>query len=164
MISPADCLAVSEDNKRFYLTFIPSYKQQPTNEPDDVEDALDDFSDDVGHMKKSLKKLEKTVTKESIQEKYLSNDEIQDLIDSIKSKLKSRKDSDAKGMYNLTRDIEKTFKSQGKLHPNSVIAIQRIATGVSGSWGKNSRDWTGNSPSGRLNKYPPSPTQYARGA
>ena len=34
-----------------------------------------------------------------------------------------------------------------------MIAIQRIATGVSGSWGKNSRDWTGNSPSGRLNKY-----------
>ena len=92
----------------------------------------------------------------------MSNDEIQDLIDSIKDKLKFRKDSDAKGMYKLTKEIEKTFKKDGKLHPGSVVAIMRIATGVAGSWGKNSKDWTGKSPSGRLNKYPPSPTQYAR--
>ena len=28
-------------------------------------------------------------------------------------------------------------------------------------WGKNSNDWTGKSPSGRLNKYPPPPSVYA---
>ena len=43
-----------------------------------------------------------------------------------------RKDSDAKGMLRLTKDIEKTLKLEGRLHPNSVVAIQRIATGVSG--------------------------------
>ena len=161
-ISSDDCLAVSEDNKRYYLTYIPDNKPKPQSEPDDVEDALDDVSDEMGDVKKSLKSLGKKVAKESIQEKYLSNDEIQDLIDSIKSKLKNRTDSDAKGMYKLTKDMEKTFKAKGKLHPNSVIAIQRIATGVAGKWGVNSKDWTGKPPSGRLNKYPPSPTQYAR--
>ena len=160
-ISSADCLAVSEDNKRYYLTYIPDNKPKPQSEPDDVEDALDDVTGDMGDVKKSLKNLEKKVAKESIQEKYLSNDEIQDLIDSIKSKLKNRTDSDAKGMYKLTKDMEKTLKAKGKLHPNSVIAIQRIATGVAGKWGVNSKDWTGKPPSGRLNKYPPPPSKYA---
>mgnify|MGYP001254938319 CR=1 FL=1 len=165
LIQPSDVHAVSEDNKRFYLTFIPDHKQtaEPVDvngEEDDVVDKIDDVEDDLRDMQKSLKKLEKSATKESLEEKYLSDDEIQDLINSIKSKLRNRGDRDARGMLRLTKDIEKTFKSKGKLHPNSVIAIQRIATGVSGSWGKNSPDWTGKSPSGRLNKFPPSPTQY----
>ena len=54
-ISPADCLVVSEDNKRFYLTYIPDHKPTPVSEPDDVEDALDDVSDEMGDMKKSLR-------------------------------------------------------------------------------------------------------------
>ena len=28
-------------------------------------------------------------------------------------------------------------------------------------WGKNSKDWTGSPPSGKLNKYPPPPSEYA---
>ena len=107
-------------------------------------EKIDDFSDDVNDVKKSLKKLEKSVKKESfLFEKLLSNSEIQDLIDSIKQKLKNRRDSDARGMLSLAKDIEKTFKQKKSLHPNSVVTIMRMASSLSGKWGKNSKDWTG---------------------
>ena len=102
-----------------------------------------------------------SLTKESLQEKYLSREEIQELIDGIKRKLKGRRDSDARGMLGLTKDIEKTLKADGRLHPNSVITIMRISTSISGNWGRQSKDWDGAPPSGKLNKYPPSPTAYA---
>ena len=176
-IDPIDAMAVSQDNKRFYIVYPPFHPSPSPGDDAEVADKVDDVEDDVRDLQKSLKGLGKSVEKdskdekadkflskiksmESISEKYLSDDEIQDLIDSIIDKLEGRKDKDAKGMLKLTRNIEKTFIAKGKLHPNSVIAIQRIATGVAGGWGKNSPDWDGGSPSGRLNKYPPPPTQY----
>ena len=94
-------------------------------------------------------------------EKSLSNSEIQSLIDSIKKKLNPRRDEKARGMLKLTKEIEKTFKDRKSLHPNSVVTIMRMATSVGGKWGKNSKDWDGSPPSGELNKYPPSPTEYS---
>ena len=109
-----------------------------------------------------MKNAEKALkVKESLQEKYLSKEEIQELIDGIKRKLKGRRDTDARGMLRLTKDIEKTLKADGRLHPNSVITIMRISTSISGNWGRQSKDWDGASPSGKLNTYPPSPTVYA---
>ena len=158
-IGNVDAMGVSEDNKRWYIVNPrPPEAMTLTPEPEPEPEKKNGEKDSPDALMKKLASMKE----ESIFEKYLSNDEIQDLIDSIKSKLKNRTDTDARGMYNLTKDIEKTLKVKGKLHPNSVIAIQRIATGVAGSWGKNSKDWTGKSPSGQLNKYPPSPTQYAR--
>ena len=171
-LSVIDALAVSDDNKRYYIVYPAKYEMSSVDDADSPKngngkkkDKDDDDSVSIitkGDDEKSMMQKIKAMEGKKLFEKYLSNDEIQDLIDSIKSKLKNRTDTDARGMYNLTKDIEKTLKVKGKLHPNSVIAIQRIATGVAGSWGKNSKDWTGKPPSGRLNKYPPSPTQYAR--
>ena len=152
-ISNIDALAVSEDNNRYYIVYPRPTETTPlVPEPEPEKKNGKDNPDEL------MKKL--ASIKEGISEKYLRNDEIQDLIDSIKDKLTGRKDSDAKGMLKLTLGIEKTLKQKGRLHPNSVVAIQRIATGVSGDWGKNSPDWKGSSPTGRLNKFPPSPTQY----
>lgn len=160
-ITNEDCHAVSEDNKRYYLTFIPDHKPKD-DEVSDVEDAIGDFEDEMKDVKKSVKKIEKTVKKESyLFEKSLSNDEIQDLIDGIKKKLKNRTDKNAQGILKLTKAIEKTFKNRGSLHPMSVVTIMRISNSIAGKWGKNSKDWTGKPPSGRLNKYPPSPSVYA---
>ena len=152
-ISNIDAMGVSEDNKRWYVVHPrPNETMSLPPEPE-KKNGEKDNPDEL------MKKI--ASMKESISEKYLRNDEIQDLIDSIKLNLQE-KDSDAKGMLRLTKDIEKTLKIKGRLHPNSVVAIQRIATGVSGDWGKNSPDWKGKPPSGRLNKYPPPPTEYAR--
>mgnify|MGYP004246595657 CR=1 FL=1 len=127
---------------------------------DDDDDSVSIITkgDDAKSMMQKIRAMESN----KLFEKYLSNDEIQDLIDSIKDKLENRKDKDARGMLKLTKNIEKTFQSKGKLHPASVVAIMRIATGVSGAWGKNAKDWDGSPPSGALNKYPPPPTEYAR--
>ena len=156
-ISNIDAMAVSEDNKRFYIVY-----PRPTDSISGIPEPEPDKKDSKDSPDELMKKL--ASMKESIDEKYLSVDEIQDIIDSIKSKLEPRKDRDARGMLKLTKDIEKILKTKGRLHPNQVIAVQRIATGVSGSWGKNSPDWTGSAPSGKLNRFPPSPTDYIRGA
>ena len=146
-VSPLDCLAVSQDNKRFYLVYdldeIEPKKMVPfqKNKDEDDEDTPDDG-----------------VNENFLFEKSLSNTDIQDLINSIKNKLKSRTDEKAKGMLKLAKDIEKTFKEKKSLHPNSVVTIMRMATSVGGKWGVNSKDWNGKPPSGKLNKYPPSPT------
>jgi len=155
-ISNIDAMGVSEDNKRWYVVHPrPNETMSLPSEPEPEPEKKNGEKDNPDELMKKIASM-----KESISEKYLRNDEIQDLIDSIKIKLTGRKDSDAKGMLRLTKDIEKTLKLKGRLHPNSVVAIQRIATGVSGDWGKNSPDWKGASPTGRLNKFPPSPTQY----
>ena len=149
-VSPLDCLAVSQDNKRFYLVYdldeIEPKKMVPfqKNKDEDDEDTPDDG-----------------VNENFLFEKSLSNTDIQDLINSIKNKLKSRTDEKARGMLKLAKDIEKTFKEKKSLHPNSVVTIMRMATSVGGKWGVNSKDWNGKPPSGKLNKYPPSPTEYS---
>lgn len=171
-ISLVDAMGVSEDNKRFYVVY-PRPKEDEIISPEPEKKTNGGEKDNPDELLKKLAQVKESKFKNSknrqvyenvISEKYLNRDEIQDLIDSIKDKLEGRRDSDSKGMLKLTKDIEKTFKkNNGRLHPNSVVAIQRISTGVSGDWGKNSPDWTGKSPSGRLNKFPPSPTNYIRG-
>ena len=174
-----DAMAVSEDNKRYYVVYPSSY-QQPSIDDDDVADKIDDVGDDLKDVEKSLKGLGKTVDKKksnddktaaflskiksmesAFTEKYLSNADIQEMIDSIKDRLEGRTDSDARGMLKLVLNIEKTFQKKGRLHPNSVISLQRISSGVGGSWGKNSPDWDGKPPSGRVVSYPPPPSQYS---
>ena len=171
-----DTMAVSEDNKRYYVVY-PSSFQQPSSDDDD---KIDDVGDDLKDVEKSLKGLEKNVDKKksvddktaaflskiksmesTFTEKNLSNDDIEEMIDSIKDRLEGRTDSDARGMLKLVLDIEKTFQEKGRLHPNAVIALQRISSGVGGSWGKNSPDWDGKPPSGRVVSYPPPPSQYS---
>ena len=172
-ISPIDCLGLSEDNKRFFLVYDLTDGQKMKRgmiEPDEFEDdEIDSKKDDdkeQEELKKIIKKAEKTLKKglkkeEVLLEKSLSNSEIQSLIDSIKKKLNPRRDEKARGMLKLTKEIEKTFKNRKSLHPNSVVTIMRMATSVGGKWGKNSKDWDGSPPSGELNKYPPSPTEYS---
>ena len=175
-----DAMAVSEDNKRYYVVYPSSFKQ-PSSDDDDVADKIDDVGDDLKDVEKSLKGLGKTVDKKqsdddktaaflskiksmeskTFTEKNLSNDDIEEMIDSIKDRLEGRTDSDARGMLKLVLDIEKTFQEKGRLHPNAVIALQRISSGVGGSWGKNSPDWDGKPPSGRVVSYPPPPSQYS---
>lgn len=163
-ITPLDVIAVSEDNKRFYLVYGQTSAQRMnrniTNRQKENETDTEDKEEQA--LKKIMKNAEKALkVKESLQEKYLSKEEIQELIDGIKRKLKGRRDTDARGMLRLTKDIEKTLKADGRLHPNSVITIMRISTSISGNWGRQSKDWDGASPSGKLNTYPPSPTVYA---
>jgi hypothetical protein len=174
-----DTMAVSEDNKRYYVVYPSSY-QPPSIDDDDVADKIDDVGDDLKDVEKSLKGLEKNVDKKksvddktaaflskiksmesTFTEKYLSTDDIEEMIDSIKNRLEGRTDSDAKGMLKLVLNIEKTFQKKGRLHPNAVIALQRISSGVGGSWGKNSPDWDGKPPSGQVVSYPPPPSQYS---
>ena len=175
-----DAMAVSEDNKRYYVVYPSSFKQ-PSSDDDDVADKIDDVGDDLKDVEKSLKGLGKTVDKKqsdddktaaflskiksmeskTFTEKNLSNDDIEEMIDSIKDRLEGRTDSDARGMLKLVLDIEKTFQEKGRLHPNAVIALQRISSGVGGSWGRNSPDWDGKPPSGRVVSYPPPPSQYS---
>ena len=175
-----DTMAISQDNKRYYVVYPSSYQPPPSIDDDDVADKIDDVGDDLKDVEKSLKGLEKNVDKKksvddktaaflskiksmesAFTEKYLSNGDIEEMIDSIKKRLEGRSDSDARGMLKLVVDIEKTFQEKGRLHPNSVIALQRISSGVGGSWGKNSPDWDGKPPSGRVVSYPPPPSQYA---
>jgi len=175
-----DTMAISQDNKRYYVVYPSSYQPPPSIDDDDVADKIDDVGDDLKDVEKSLKGLEKNVDKKksvddktaaflskiksmesAFTEKYLSNGDIEEMIDSIKKRLEGRSDSDARGMLKLVLDIEKTFQEKGRLHPNSVIALQRISSGVGGSWGKNSPDWDGKPPSGRVVSYPPPPSQYA---
>ena len=172
-ISPTDCVAVSEDNQRYFLVYDLTDGQKMRRglfNPD--EDNWDgsvngkDNDKEEEELKKVIKKAEKTLKKglkkeEVLLEKSLSNSEIQSLIDSIKKKLSPRRDEKSRGMLKLTKDIEKTFKKKKSLHPNSVVTIMRLSTSVAGKWGKNAKDWDGSPPSGELNKYPPSPTQYA---
>ena len=174
-----DTMAISQDNKRYYVVYPSSYQPPPSIDDDDVADKIDDVGDDLKDVEKSLKGLEKNVDKKksvddktaaflskiksmesAFTEKYLSNGDIEEMIDSIKKRLEGRSDSDARGMLKLVLDIEKTFQEKGRLHPNSVIALQRISSGVGGSWGKNSPDWDGKPPSGRVVSYPPPPSQY----
>ena len=175
-----DAMAVSEDNKRYYVVYPSSFQQPSSDDDDDVADKIDDVGDDLKDVEKSLKGLEKNVDKKksvddktaaflskiksmeskTFTEKYLSNDDIEEMIDSIKKRLEGRSDSDAKGMLKLVLDIEKTFQEKGRLHPNAVIALQRISSGVGGSWGRNSPDWDGKPPSGQVVSYPPPPSQY----
>ena len=175
-----DAMAVSEDNKRYYVVYPSSFKQ-PSSDDDDVADKIDDVGDDLKDVEKALKGLGKTVDKKqsdddktaaflskiksmeskTFTEKNLSTDDIEEMIDCIKDRLEGRSDSDARGMLKLVLDIEKTFKEKGRLHPNAVIALQRISSGVGGSWGKNSPDWDGKPPSGRVVSYPPPPSQYS---
>ena len=175
-----DTMAISQDNKRYYVVYPSSYQPPPSIDDDDVADKIDDVGDDLKDVEKSLKGLEKNVDKKksvddktaaflskiksmesAFTEKYLSNGDIEEMIDSIKKRLEGRSDSDARGMLKLVVDIEKTFQEKGRLHPNSVIALQRISSGVGGSWGKNSPDWDGKPPSGRVVSYPPPPSQYS---
>ena len=175
-----DAMAVSEDNKRYYVVYPSSFQQPSNDDDDDVADKIDDVGDDLKDVEKSLKGLGKTVDKKksvddktaaflskiksmesTFTEKYLSTDEIEEMIDSIKNRLEGRSDSDAKGMLKLVLNIEKTFQKKGRLHPNAVIALQRISSGVGGSWGKNSPDWDGKPPSGQVVSYPPPPSQYS---
>ena len=174
-----DTMAISQDNKRYYVVYPSSYQPPPSIDDDDVADKIDDVGDDLKDVEKSLKGLEKNVDKKksvddktaaflskiksmesAFTEKYLSNGDIEEMIDSIKKRLEGRSDSDSRGMLKLVVDIEKTFQEKGRLHPNSVIALQRISSGVGGSWGKNSPDWDGKPPSGRVVSYPPPPSQY----
>ncbi len=175
-----DAMAVSEDNKRYYVVYPSSFQQPSSDDDDDVADKIDDVGDDLKDVEKSLKGLGKTVDKKksnddktaaflskiksmesAFTEKYLSKPDIQEMIDSIKKRLEGRSDSDARGMLKLVKDIEKTFQEKGRLHPNAVIALQRISSGVGGSWGRNSPDWDGKPPSGRVVSYPPPPSQYS---
>ena len=175
-----DTMAVSEDNKRYYVVYPSSFQQPSNDDDDDVADKIDDVGDDLKDVEKSLKGLEKNVDKKksvddktaaflskiksmesTFTEKYLSTDEIEEMIDSIKNRLEGRSDSDARGMLKLVLNIEKTFQKKGRLHPNAVIALQRISSGVGGSWGKNSPDWDGKPPSGQVVSYPPPPSQYS---
>ena len=162
-----DAMAVSEDNKRYYVVYPSSFKQPSSDDDDDVADKIDDVGDDLKDKKQTnddktaaflskIKSMESTFT-----EKNLSNDDIEEMIDSIKDRLEGRTDSDARGMLKLVLDIEKTFQEKGRLHPNAVIALQRISSGVGGSWGRNSPDWDGKPPSGRVVSYPPPPSQYS---
>ena len=175
-----DAMAVSQDNKRYYVVY-PSTHQEPEKDDDDVADKVDDVGDELKDVQKSLKGLEKTVDKKqsdddktaaflskiksmeskTFTEKYLSNGDIEEMIDSIKKRLEGRSDSDARGMLQLVKDIARTFQEKGRLHPNSVIVLQRISSGVGGSWGKNSPDWDGKPPSGQVVSYPPPPSQYS---
>jgi len=89
-------------------------------------------------------------------EKGLSNSELQDLIDRARSAAEDVMDDDEKsteekdkasGIIDWINDVEKTFKDENKLHPNSVNGLMRIVTGVgSGRYGRSKR------PDGRVPK------------
>ena len=156
-LSVIDALAVSDDNKRYYIVYPAKHEMSSVDDADSPKngngkkkDNDDDDSvsiitknDDAKSMMQKIRAMESN----KLFEKYLSNDEIQDLIDSIKDKLENRKDKDARGMLKLTKNIEKTFQSKDKLHPASVVSVMRIATGIAGEWGKNAKDWDGSPPS-----------------
>ena len=82
----------------------------------------------------------------SLQEKGLSNTELEDLIKRARraaegvvdddEKSKEEKDR-AKEIIDWVDDVEKTLSADGKLQPNSVNGLMRIVTGVgSGRYGR----------------------------
>jgi len=89
-------------------------------------------------------------------EKSLSNDDLQDLIDRARKSAQSVEDDDEKSSEEKKRasevldwvsDVEKTFKDENKLHPNSVNGLMRVVAGVgSGRYGRSKR------PDGRVPK------------
>ena len=82
-------------------------------------------------------------------EKSLSNDDLQDLINRARSSAEDVVDDDEKSGEEKGRaqqvmkwvdDVEKTFKDENKLHPNSVNGLMRIVAGVgSGRYGRSQR-------------------------
>ena len=89
-------------------------------------------------------------------ERGMSNDELQDLIDRARSAVENVIDDDEKSGEEKKRaaevldwiaDVEKTFKDENKLHPNSVNGLMRVIAGVgSGRYGRSK------SPDGRVPK------------
>jgi len=89
-------------------------------------------------------------------EKGLSNDDLQDLINRARSSAEGVEDDDEKSSEEKSRareviawvnDVEKTFKDENKLHPNSVNGLMRVVAGVgSGRYGRSQR------PDGRVPK------------
>jgi len=82
-------------------------------------------------------------------EKSLSNDDLQDLINRARSSAEDVVDDDektgeekgrAKEVMKWVDDVEKTFKDENKLHPNSVNGLMRVVAGVgSGRYGRSKR-------------------------
>ena len=98
--------------------------------------------------------------KNYLNEKALDSDDIFSLIKSIKKKLKTRNDDDARGMYKFTKRVGKTFSEKGELHPRAVVALMLVSTAISGEWGKNRKTYKGKG-TGKLTDYPPEPTAVA---
>jgi len=86
---------------------------------------------------------------QDLEEKGLSNDDLQDLINRARSSAQGVSDDDEKTSAEKKRaseildwisDVEQTFKDENKLHPNSVVGLMRIVTGVgSGRYGRSKR-------------------------
>jgi len=87
-------------------------------------------------------------------EKYLSNDDIYELIDKVISSAsavqKTHKDSEerkkAKGVIKWAGEVRKTLEDEGKLHPQVILSLMRSVAGTSSKnksgWGYRTKGWT----------------------
>ena len=80
----------------------------------------------------------------SIQEKSLSDAEIEDLIDKGKevttviandSKKSEEERKTAKDVLDWIRDVQKTWNKDNSLHPNAVTKLMKITAIRQGKWG-----------------------------
>ena len=83
-------------------------------------------------------------SKPSVQEKSLSDAEIEDLMDKgeevataiSKDSKKSEEDrSTAKDVLNWIKDVRKTWNKDNSLHPNAVTKLMKITAIRQGKWG-----------------------------
>ena len=79
-----------------------------------------------------------------VQEKSLSDAEIEDLLDKGKevtaaiardSKKSEEERETAKDVLNWIRDVRKTWKKDNSLHPNAVTKLMKITAIRQGKWG-----------------------------
>ena len=83
--------------------------------------------------------------KNALNEKRMSNDEVEELIDDAEEVARkiatdSKRDEDeietAKEVIQFVKDVRKTFIKNGSIHPNTLNSLSRITTGVnSGRFG-----------------------------